>query len=180
MNAVLSTDMFWDMVREGVDGANQYSLCSWGFSTLEPVSGGRKFAQYYVQWMNRRRSGKWLLDAPVTSPTYAAGPLGGDETERKEYGTVDGVPYLSAYATLSADGSRLFLIVTNKSAEPQPASLTLNAFTPRNRASVWQMTSSRWDDTGIQPAIFEISNAATIFSYAFPARSVTSFVFDVL
>jgi alpha-L-arabinofuranosidase len=175
LNAVLTTDLFWDMVNEGVDGANLYSLCSWGFQTLESVSGGRKFAQYHIMWMNRHRSGKRLVESQMTSPTYSVDPLGGD----KSNGRVDGVPYLSAYATLNDDKSRLYLIITNKSGELQPAIINLDGFTPQSRASVWQMTSARWDDTGMQPVTSMITNGTSTFTYTFPARSVTSFIFEV-
>ena len=178
LNAVLNTDLLWDMVQEGADGANIWNLCDWPYPTLEPVSGGRKYAQYHMMHMNRHRSGKWLVESLVTSPTYTAGPLGGDEWEQKVYGIVDGVPYLSAYATLSDDHSRLYLIVTNKSAEPQPVTITLNGFTPQSQASVWQMTSANWDDTGVQPVTSTITDAAATFTYTFPARSVTSIVFE--
>jgi alpha-L-arabinofuranosidase len=176
-NAVLNTDLLWDMVGEGADGANIWNLSEWPFPTLEPVSGGAKYAQYNMMWMNSRRSGRWLLGTAVASPTYSAGPLGGDVYEQKMLGGADGVPFLSAYATLSEDGRRLYLIVTNKSAEVQTTAITLNGFAPLRRASVWQMTSAAWDDTGVQPAAFEISDAGPVFSYAFPARSVTSIVF---
>lgn len=177
LKAVLDTDLLWDLVQEGVDGANLWTLCDGRSATLEPVSGGRKYAQYHMMWMNRHRSGKWLVESLVSTPTYSAGPFGSYATfDYVE--AVDGVPYLSAYATLSDDGSRLYLIVTNKSADPQPATITLNGFTPQSRASVWQMTSANWDDTGVQPAYSTITNAASTFTYTFPARSVTSIVFD--
>jgi alpha-L-arabinofuranosidase len=179
LNAVLNTDLLWDMVQEGADGANIWNLSEWPFPTLEPVSGGSKYAQYYMMWMNRRRSGRWLLETAVDSPTFSAGPLGEDAWSQKVIGSADGVPYLSAYATLSEDGSRLYLIVTNKSAESQETAITLNGFNPQSRASVWQMTSPAWDDTGVQPATFDITDAEPVFSYAFPARSVTSFVFGL-
>lgn len=41
------------------------------------------------------------------------------------------------------------------------------------------MSSPNWDDTGILPATFEITGAGPVFSYAFPARLATSFVFDL-
>jgi alpha-L-arabinofuranosidase len=176
LNAVLNTDLFWDMVQEGADGANIWNLAEWPFASLEPVSGGRKFAQYYMLWMNRRRSGKWLLDTQVTAPTYTFQPLGDDA---KVYAVMDSVPYLSAYATLSADRKHLYLIVTNKSGNPQAAAITLDGFFPRPPASVWQMTSARWDDTGVVPATSVIQNASSTIPYTFPARSVTSFVFDL-
>jgi alpha-L-arabinofuranosidase len=176
--AVMDTDLFWDLIQEGADGANLWTLCSGRTATLEPISGGKKFAQYYMMWMNRHRSGKWLLESLVSAPTYSAGPFGSYATfDYVE--AVDGVPYLSAYATLSEDGRHLYLIVTNKSSEPQATTINLNGFTPRYLASVWQMTSARWDDTGVKPVESSITDAAEAFRYTFPARSVTSFVFDV-
>jgi alpha-L-arabinofuranosidase len=177
LNAVLSTDLFWDMVQEGVDGANLFLLCDAADATLEPVSGGRKYAQYHMLWMNRRRSGKWLVESRVDSPTYSAGPFGGVDT--MDYvKAVDGVPYLSAYATLSEDGSRLYLIVTNKSAKPELTAVNLNGFRPYGEVSVWQMTSANWDDTGVQPVATVIRDPDSPFVYTFPARSVTSLVFN--
>jgi alpha-L-arabinofuranosidase len=174
--AVMDTDLLWDLIQEGADGANLWTLCSGRTATLEPLSGGRKFAQYYMLWMNRHRSGRWLVESQVSAPTYSAGPFG--STATFDYvEAVDGVPYLSAYATLSDDGNRLYLIVTNKSAESQATTITLNGFTPQGPASVWQMTSAHWDDTGVQPVTSAIAAAAT-FTYTFPARSVTSFVFQ--
>jgi alpha-L-arabinofuranosidase len=177
LNVVESTDLLWDMVQEGMDGANLFLLCDGNDATLEPVSGGRKYAQYYMLWMNRRRSGKWLVESLVISPTYSAGPFG-NRTTMDYMEAVDGVPYLSAYATLSEDQSRLYLIVTNKSGESQSTVIDLNNFTPQSQASVWQMTSANWGDANIQPVISMIANAAPTFPYTFPARSVTSFVFD--
>jgi alpha-L-arabinofuranosidase len=176
LNAVLNTDFFWDMVLEGADGANIWDL----YMTLGPEGEEvYKFAQYYMLWMNRHRSGKWLVESPVTSPTYSGNPYGSDEYALMKFGTVDGVPYLSAYATLSEDGSRLYLIVTNKSADGQTTTIHLNGFTPQSQASVWQMTSANWSDTGLIPATSTIQNAASGLTYTFPARSVTSFVFEV-
>jgi alpha-L-arabinofuranosidase len=176
-SAVLNTDLLWDMVQEGADGANIYSLCEGWFSALEPVPGGRKYAQYHMMWMNRHRSGKWLVESQVTSPTYTF--LSNDEWEQKTRGAIEGVPYLAAYATLSDDRSHLYLIVTNKSADPLTTTITLNDFLPNNQASVWQMTSANWSDMGVTPTTSTINNAAATFTYTFPARSVTSFVFEV-
>jgi alpha-L-arabinofuranosidase len=174
--AVIGTDRLWDLIQEGADGANLWTLCDGRSATLEPVSGGQKYAQYYMMWMNRHRSGRWLVESQVSAPTYSAGPFG--STATFDYvEAVDGVPYLSAYATLSDDGNRLYLIVTNKSAEPQSTTINLNGFTPQGPASVWQMTSANWSDTGVQPVTSAIAAAAT-FTYTFPARSVTSFVFQ--
>jgi hypothetical protein len=80
---------------------------------------------------------------------------------------------------LNDDKSRLYLIITNKSGELQPAIINLDGFTPQSRASVWQMTSARWDDTGMQPVTSMITNGTSTFTYTFPARSVTSFIFEV-
>ena len=176
LSAVLNTDYFWDMVQEGADGANNWYLPM----TLVPDGGGTyKFAQYYMMWMNRHRSGKWMIESQVSSPTYSGIPYGSDEYMLKTLGTVDGVPYLSAYATIGADGSHLYLIVTNKSTEPQTTAINLNGFNPQSQASVWQMTSANWSDTGVQPVTSTITNSASTFTYTFPARSVTSFIFEV-
>jgi O-glycosyl hydrolase len=40
------------------------------------------------------------------------------------------------------------------------------------------MTSTNWSDVGVKPTTSTINNAAATFPYTFPARSVTSFVFD--
>jgi alpha-L-arabinofuranosidase len=131
-----------------------------------------------MMWMNRRRSGKWLVESQVSSPTYSAGPFGSEET--MDYvEAVDAIPYLAAYATLSEDRGHLYLIVTNKSSEPQSTAIHLNGFLPQSQASVWQMTSAHWDDTDVRPVTATISDAASTFTYNFPARSVTSFVFAI-
>ena len=165
MTAVLDTDQLWDMVQEGADGAAIWDLYEPPFPSLEGTPGGRKYAQYNMMWMNRNRSGKWLVESQVSAPTYTSGD-------------VDGVPSVSAYATLSADRSKLYVIVTNKSADPQTTNIDLGGFSPRAQASTWQMTSTNWSDTGIAPQVSTITNAAPAFDYTSPARSVTSFVFD--
>ena len=173
--AVLETDFLWDMVLEGADGANITGLCGGSpYELLEPVSGGRKFAQYYMMWMNRRRSGKWLVESRVASPTYSADLLDGWES----HGRVDGVPYLSVYATKSEDGNHLYLIVTNKNSGSLTAGISLDGFMLDAHASVWQMTSAKWDDTGIRPMTWTVDNASSAFDFTFAARSVTSIVLD--
>jgi hypothetical protein len=98
LSAVLNTDLLWDMVQEGADGANNWSL---DMTLGADGEGTYRFAQYYMLWMNRHRSGRWLVESQVTSPTYTGTPYGNDEYALRSYGTVDGVPYLSAYATLA-------------------------------------------------------------------------------
>lgn len=172
LNTVLNTDLLWDMVQEGAAGANIWNLAEVPWPTLEPAPGGKKYAQYHMLDMNRNRSGDLLLRTRVLCPTYDTGSL--TFNGETYFDHVAGIPALAAYATKTADDRRLYLIVTNKSSEPEKAVIALAGFAPQAQASVWQMTSTAWGDTGVTPEISTIQNAGPAFSFTFPARSVTN------
>lgn len=120
-------------------------------------------------------SGPLLLDTRVVGPTYE------DEIIDASHGwfihtqRFSGVPYLSAYATKTDDGHKLFLIVTNRNAAPEQADIAIDGFVPITQSIVWQMAGPDYSDRSVRPAFSTITNAGKSFNYTFPARSVTNF-----
>lgn len=174
--AVLETDLLWKMIREGVSGAQIWYLDDKYEGTLDPWPWLRLHAQYYAMQMNSRRSGDLLVAVTATVPSYALEPVvggviaGSYETYADQ---LSNIPYLSVYPTKSHDGQRLYLIVTNRSAVPQPATIELRNFQPASVAQVWQLASAGWNDMDVAPVEFT-TIAGTVFPFTFAGRSLTN------
>ncbi|MBX7234794.1 MAG: carbohydrate binding domain-containing protein [Caldilineales bacterium] len=172
--AVLGTDLFWDLVREGVDGAMIWSLVGLPWLDLAASPNAPRDAQHEMVMMNRQRSGPLLLDSRVVGPTYEDTIIDASYKWFTYTQRFSGIPYLSAYATKTDNGHKLFLIVTNKNSAPEPADITIDGFVPTTRAVVWQMAGPDYSDRTVRPTITAIPNAGRSFAYTFPARSVTN------
>ncbi|MEW5868553.1 MAG: carbohydrate binding domain-containing protein [Chloroflexota bacterium] len=169
--AVLGADMLWDMIAEGVDGAHIWTLCGSPWPSLDPSPAALLYAQYYMLQMSSQQAGHWLLKSAVAAPTYGAGPLDGWYFYT-EY--VEEAPVLAVYATSNPAGDQVSLIVTNKSSQPEPATISLLGFLPDGAAAIWQLTSLDWSDMGLAPSASMIGGiTAPAFEYTFPPRSLT-------
>ncbi len=174
--AVLETDMLWDMIQEGVSGAQIWYLNGKYSGTLDPEPWLQLYAQYYAMQVNSRRSGELLVSASVTAPTYYLEPVlggGGINGWSTLADHLSDVPYLSVYPSKSRDGQQLYLIVTNRSPQPENAVVQLQGFLPASTARVWQLTSANWSDMDVVPREYAIQASET-FSLTFPARSLTN------
>lgn len=120
-------------------------------------------------------SGPLLLDSRVFGPTYEDEIIDASSGWFTHTQRFSGVPALSAYATKTDDGHKLFLIVTNRSAAPEQADIAIDGFAPIAQSIVWQMAGPDYSDRSVRPAFSTITNAGKSFNYTFPARSVTNF-----
>ena len=173
-DAVLETDLLWDMIKEGVSGAQIWHLYGWPWGTLDTIPYLRRHAQYYAMQVSSTRSADLLVESSVSGPTYATGPIEGwGMTYAHELANV---PYLSVYPSRTADGSRLYLIITNRSAQPESATIELQHFAPSSSMDTWQMTAPNWSDMDMY--IQEASSlVGSTFTLTLPSRSLSSLCF---
>lgn len=83
------------------------------------------------------------------------------------------LPYLSVYPSKAADGSRLYLIITNRSAQPETATVAVQHFAPSSSVGTWQMTAPNWSDMEMQTQESS-SLVGSSFTLTLPARSLSS------
>lgn len=170
-DAVLETDLLWDMIQEGVSGAQLWHLYGWPWGTLDTVPSLRRHAQYYAMQVSSTRSGDSLVESSISGPTYASGPVEGWGMTYAH--KLADVPYLSVYPSKTTDGSRLYLIITNRSSQPETTTVELRHFAPSSSADTWQMTAPNWSD--MEMHIQETSSiVGSTFTLTLPARSLSS------
>lgn len=96
------------------------------------------------------------------------------------------VTYLSANASKSADGSKMYLIVVNKDlTTSQTATITLDGFVPASQANAYVLNGPSISATNettennvkITPKTFSVPLSGT-FNYTFEPHSVTALEFD--
>jgi alpha-N-arabinofuranosidase len=121
-----------------VDITNFFKLT--GDSFVGCIAGnGEPKPIYYGLQMYYQHFGSKLIQARVSGPTFDSQAIG-------LVAAVQRVPYLDAVASLSEDGSKLFIIAVNKSFDnPLPTQVLINGFRPSSRARVWVLTAPSLD-----------------------------------
>jgi len=111
----------------------EYSImgCIGGDGTPKP--------SYYALQMFRQHFGTQLVSSQVISPTYNSRPV-------MQIEAVEGVPYLEAISSLSADGKKLSVMVINKN----PISgintkINISGFVAKGAIQVWQLKGNTLD-----------------------------------
>lgn len=163
---LVESAQYWSLYKNGPWGCHDDST---------------KYPVYHVFRIYNRHFGDDLVGTTVVgSPTFDYIKDAGNIL-RSQYD----IPYLTASAAKSADGSALYLIVTNKDrSNAHSASVDLASFlsTPSGYAAaeIWELNGPNVDDYN-NPSSVTIAessaNLGTSFTYAFPAHSVTSFKF---
>jgi len=154
---------------------------------------------YYALQMYSQHFGSKLVQAQVNSPTYDSKGIG-LVAEMKD------VPYLDSVASLSDDGTRLFLIVVNKHFSAAiPTQVQIAGLRPVQQAKIWLLTAASLDANNgndlsgfgfakqiaapgtpmfnqgkpgtVVPQASEFSSASPSFSFSFVPRSVTAMEF---
>lgn len=124
--------------------------------------------------------GPVLVQATTTSTTYNAPAMGNLPAK-------NGVPYLDATATRSANGTKLYLSVVNRDPSvAQAATISLaNAGTIGATATAYTLNSASYLDknswqnpTRVATTTTTVPGVSSSFSYTFPAHSYTVLVFD--
>lgn len=96
-------------------------------------------ARYYAFQLFTRHFGEQLLESRTVGPTFDSQAVG-------YTAAVQDAPYLDVVSSLSADGTRLYVIGINKHFdEPIDTSIQLRGFTPAARATVWTLNGSGLD-----------------------------------
>lgn len=110
------------------------------YSFMGCIAGdGTPKPSYYALQMYSRHFGDRLLTTGVTSPTYDSKPV-------MQLDPVAGVPYLEAISSLSADRSKLYVIVINKHfTAPIRTRLHLTGFHPGPTGKAWVLTGPSLD-----------------------------------
>ncbi len=118
--------------------ANFFKLTEYSFMGCIGGDGGPK-PSYYTLQLLRQQFGNHLVSSQVTSPTYNSRPV-------MQIEAVEGVPYLEAISSLSADGKRLSVMVINK--HPISAistKMAIQGFTAKAPIQVWQLKGNTLD-----------------------------------
>ena len=116
--------------REGmVSGASAWQMLNrvgaQGFGVLGPTVPEKRFMLYWLYYYFNRHLGEWALDLHGTAPYYV--PSAGDASSFKE-GEFGG-PQTPVLATLSKDGSALYLVIANGSwAKAAPCRIDVRNF----------------------------------------------------
>ena len=102
--------------REGMlAGASAWQMLNrvgaQGFGVLGPEAPEKRFMLYWLYYYFNRHMGEWALDLQGTAPYYV--PSAGDASSFKE-GEYGG-PQTPVLATLSKDGSALYVVIANGS-----------------------------------------------------------------
>ena len=139
-SALFAASVLQTMFRsERVDMAAFFQLFSRNnFSGWIGQDGNLKATAYAVE-MYTHHFGPNLVGTTVESPDYRTNGVG-------VVAAVPAVPYLDAAASLSADQSRLYLTVVNKSLlSSAQAFIRLDGFVPRSVAHTWVLTAPSLD-----------------------------------
>ncbi len=100
---------------------------------------GEPKATYYAVQMYTQHFGDTLVGTSVESPGYSSSAAG-------VVAAVPKVPYLDAIASLSFDGSKLYLVVINKHFRAAvSAGIALRGFMPRASGRSWVLTAPSLD-----------------------------------
>lgn len=122
-----------------MDIANYFKLTEPSFLGLIGPHGERK-VPYYAFQMFTQHFGSDLVATRTASPTFASDPVG-------VVAAVKDAPFVSAISSLSADHSRLYLMLVNTSfADSANVAFTLKGFTPASEAMQWQLAGSSPDE----------------------------------
>jgi alpha-L-arabinofuranosidase len=158
-------------------------------------------SQYYALQMYRLHFGTQLVATAASSPTYNSTAVG-------DVPAVNNVPYLDIVSSLSADGTKLYIMAVNKHFDsPIQTTFTINDFTPTGSGTAWYLsgsgidanTGTDWPPLGygfipaqnpqnpqflngnpaaIVSSSLPVSIFANTFTFSFGAHSVTSLEID--
>lgn len=107
-------------------------------SAIASENGAIKPSGYALQ-MFTDNFGDRLVDADVSSPTFDTRTVG-------NVAGVRGAPYVSSIASLSDDGSRLYVMAVNKNFDgPMNLEMEISGFDPRSTAKVVTLTGPALD-----------------------------------
>ena len=96
-------------------------------------------ARYYAFQLFTRHFGDQLLSSKTEAPTFNSQTVGIVDAVRN-------APYLETVSSLSADRSRLYLIVINKHFDQSvPAHINLHGFNPEPAGTAWTLTGNGMD-----------------------------------
>jgi alpha-L-arabinofuranosidase len=138
-SALYAASLFQVFLRsDRLEVANFFKFTGDSFVGCVAANGEPK-PIYYALQMYSQHFGPKLVQAQVNSPTYDSKAIG-------LVSEVQGVPYLDSVASLSDDGTKLFLIVVNKHfSAPIPTQVQIAGFRPAQQAKVWVLTAPSLD-----------------------------------
>ncbi len=208
VNGLVTADVLGVWQHLGVQGTNIHDQVDYPFAThiVFGEASDRKVAIQptgYVLELYNRHWGTQLLRTGYRSPTYDVPTP--DKGERSDSmapgGSSFAYPYQTAYSSLSADRSKLYLMLVNKSGidraaldgsteMPLATTISLKGFTPMPQARVWTLTGAQLSTanaiiiggpgqgTGYDPNAITLRESAFLgagktFTYTTPAHSAT-------
>ncbi len=201
-NGLYTADMLGVMLEQGVTLTTHHVQLDFPFASSVVIDNGTRVAiqaSGYALELFNRHFGTRLLTTTYRSPTYNIPST--DRPEEPPGGSGNAYPYQTAYSSLSADGTKLYVMLINKSgSDPNnlaggyggqsiATTVTLNGFVPAPAASVWRLTGdslsahnlplpaggqgSGFNATAIRIDQSTISNASANFTYTTPPYSAT-------
>ncbi|MBI5229119.1 hypothetical protein HY991_03340, partial [Candidatus Micrarchaeota archaeon] len=153
--------------------ANQWTDPGTGYWTYCLNSQGTRQIPFYVMNLFSNHTGETRLNAVVSGvPTYSS----------KVQDQLTETPFLTAIASKSADGRKLFLNVVSKNVfGPMRASINLNGFTPTS-AKAFVLTAPSLDSNNTFSEVIKIvEQSAPVqqsFEYEFRPYSITVIEFE--
>jgi alpha-L-arabinofuranosidase len=164
------------------------------------TANGEPKPSYYALQMFSRHFGEQLVSASINGPTFHSKAVG-------MVAAAADVPYLDIVASLSSDGSKLYVIAVNRSMDGAVKTrLQFRGFRPAQAGSAWVLTAPGLDANNgrdvlgngwakqmeaeksplfsrgaagtVAPQQQAVSNVTDDFSYAFPSGSVTALQFS--
>ncbi len=192
-NVIFVLDMIGQAGNQGAAEANHHAQLDFPFAsheiggsgpgtTVAKQSGGFALEMFAKHW------GTDLLTLSATSPHFAVTGAGAPHANHWPIkdGGATGKPLQPAYASRSADGTKIYLLLINKgnttgllqneNNKPLNTSITLSGFTPQANATYYQI---RPNPSGLlgggapQLVTGTITNAATTFNFTNPTHTAT-------
>ncbi len=161
VNGLVTADLLGAWQELGVEGTNFHAQLDWPFAAHivfgEPGARTVAFqATAYALELYNKHWGSQLVATSYRSPIYDVPHP--DKGERADSvppgGSSLAYPYQSAYSSLSTDGSKLYLMLINKSGidrvaptettdMPLSTKISLRGFSPMPQARAWTLTGAQ-------------------------------------
>lgn len=202
-NGLFTADMLGVLLDQGVELTTHHVQLDFPFASNVVIDEGTRVATQasgLAMELYNRHFGTKLVSTTYRSPIYDIPQP--DLTLRPQEdpgGSPSAYPYQTAYSSVSSDGSRLYVMLINKSGTDLTAlgyseqsiatQVNLNGFTPLPGAKTWTLTGASlsafnlpvvtadlgvgYDANALRIDESTITNAADSFSYTTPPHSAT-------
>ncbi len=154
VNGLYTADFLGVMLNQGVKLTTHHDQLDFPFAANILVNSGTQVAiqpSGFALELFNRHFGTRLLPTTYRSPTYDI--PSSDRPEEPPGGSGAAYPFQTAYGSLSADSTKLYLMLINKSGsdlnnllggyndQSIATAITLNGFVPRPAATTWTLTA---------------------------------------